>query len=130
MRTGTELALRVPRVGFFTTPAFFGNWATNTSNQARVTINQTLIVALGRSFDDSNNTQPLALPPTPLLLRPMPPPPRRTPPLPLRPRRRRSKILARELTTSEPMAHDGPGRGGNIVPGLVFSRPRPFRMNT
>ena len=64
MRTGTELALRVPRVGFFTTPAFFGNWATNTSNQARVTINQTLIVALGRSFDDSNNTQPLALPPT------------------------------------------------------------------
>lgn len=62
MRTGNELVLRVPRVGFFTTPAFFANWATNASNQARVTINQTLIVALGRSFDDANNTQPLTLP--------------------------------------------------------------------
>jgi len=62
MRTGSELVLRVPRVGFFTTPAFFANWATNTSNLARVTVNQTLIVALGRSFDDSNNTLPLALP--------------------------------------------------------------------
>ena len=62
MRTGGELVLRVPRVGFFSTPAFFANWATNTSNLARVTVNQTLIVALGRSFDDTNNTQPLALP--------------------------------------------------------------------
>ena len=62
MRNTGELVLRVPRVGFFTTPAFFANWATNASNQARVTINQTLIVALGRSFDDSNNTLPLALP--------------------------------------------------------------------
>lgn len=59
MRNASELVLRVPRVGFFTTPAFFANWSTNTSNQARVTMNQTLIVALGRSFDDSNNTVPL-----------------------------------------------------------------------
>ena len=62
LRTATELVLRVPRVGFFTTPAFFANWATNTANQARVTMNQTLIVALGRSFDDSNNTVPLSSP--------------------------------------------------------------------
>lgn len=62
MRTGTELSLRVPRTGFFTTPAFFANWATNTSNLARVTMNQTLIVALGRSFDDSSNTLPLTTP--------------------------------------------------------------------
>ncbi len=62
MRSSEELVLRVPRVGFFSTPAFFANWATNASNQARVTMNQTLIVALGRSFDDSNNTLPLALP--------------------------------------------------------------------
>src|SRR6185503_4231367 len=32
--------------------AFFANWPTNTSNSYRVTTNQTLIVALGRSFDD------------------------------------------------------------------------------
>jgi len=62
MRTATELVLRVPRVGFFSTPAFFANWQTNTANQARVTINQTLIVALGRSFDDSNNVVPISSP--------------------------------------------------------------------
>lgn len=62
MRAATELVLRVPRVGFFSTPAFFANWATNSANQARVTMNQTLIVALGRSFDDSNNTVPLSSP--------------------------------------------------------------------
>lgn len=62
MRTGTELVLRVPRTGFFSTPAFFANWPTNTANQARVTMNQTLIVALGRSFDDSNNTVPISSP--------------------------------------------------------------------
>ena len=62
MRTANELVLRVPRVGFFSTPAFFANWPTNTANQARVTMNQTLIVALGRSFDDSNNTVPVTSP--------------------------------------------------------------------
>ena len=59
MRGAKELVLRVPRVGFFSTPAFFANWATNTSNQARVTMNQTLIVAMGKSFDDTNNTIPI-----------------------------------------------------------------------
>ncbi|MDW8280395.1 MAG: hypothetical protein RMK29_01705 [Myxococcales bacterium] len=59
LRKANELVLRVPRVGFFTTPAFFANWPTNSSNQARVTMNQTLIVALGKSFDDTNNTVPI-----------------------------------------------------------------------
>ena len=43
----TELVLATPRVGFMTTPAFFANWPTNTSNSYRVTTNQALIVALG-----------------------------------------------------------------------------------
>ena len=56
LRTATELVLRTPRVGFMTTPAFFANWPTNTSNQARVTANQTMIVGLGVSFDDRGTT--------------------------------------------------------------------------
>lgn len=60
LRSATELRLTVPRVGFFTTPAFFANWQTNTSNLARVTMNQTLIVALGASFDDSNDITPVS----------------------------------------------------------------------
>lgn len=55
LRTATEMVLIEPKVGFMTTPAFFANWATNASNQQRVTINQTLIVALGKSFDDTIN---------------------------------------------------------------------------
>jgi hypothetical protein len=56
LRASNELVLATPRVGFFTTPAFFANWPTNTSNSYRVTLNQTLIVALGRSFDDRATT--------------------------------------------------------------------------
>jgi hypothetical protein len=51
LRAATELVLTIPRVGFFSTPAFFANWQTNTSNQMRVTMNQTLIVALGAQVD-------------------------------------------------------------------------------
>ena len=51
-----ELVLSIPRVGFFGTPAFFANWQTNTSNQMRVTMNQTLIVALGASVDGTDDT--------------------------------------------------------------------------
>ena len=51
-----ELILAMPRVGFMTTLAFFGNWPTNPSNSYRVTTNQALIVALGRSFDDRTTT--------------------------------------------------------------------------
>ncbi|HEY2900050.1 MAG TPA: hypothetical protein VGL59_05720 [Polyangia bacterium] len=56
LRTATELVLSVPRVGFFSTPAFFANWQTNISNQMRVTMNQTLIVALGSSVDGTDAT--------------------------------------------------------------------------
>jgi hypothetical protein len=56
LRKANELVLLTPRMGFMTTPAFFANWPTNSSNLARVTINQTLIVALGKSFDDSGTT--------------------------------------------------------------------------
>jgi hypothetical protein len=51
LRQSNELVLRTPRVGFFTTPAFFANWPTNRSNQARVVMNQALIVALGKSIN-------------------------------------------------------------------------------
>jgi hypothetical protein len=55
-----DLVLATPRVGFMTTPAFFANWPTNGSNSYRVTTNQTLIVALGRSFDDRATTVQIA----------------------------------------------------------------------
>jgi hypothetical protein len=48
--------LSVPRVGFFSTPAFFANWQTNVSNQMRVTIHQALIVATGSSIDGTDRT--------------------------------------------------------------------------
>jgi len=50
LRTATRLSLRTPRPGFLGTLAFAANWGTNVSNQARVTANQTLIVALGQSI--------------------------------------------------------------------------------
>ena len=46
-----EIVVRTPRVGYFTTPAFFANWTTNNSNQHRDTLNQALIVGLGRSIN-------------------------------------------------------------------------------
>ena len=51
-----------PRVGFFTTPAFFANWQTNTSNTMRVTTNQALIVATGASIDGTDTTVPSSTP--------------------------------------------------------------------
>jgi hypothetical protein len=62
LRSATELVLEVPRVGFFSTPAFFANWQTNTSNQMRVTTNQTLIVALGAAVDGTDPTHPMTTP--------------------------------------------------------------------
>jgi hypothetical protein len=58
LRQSNALVLNLPRVGFFTTPAFFANWQTNTSNTMRVTMNQTLIVALGAMFDGVDSTTP------------------------------------------------------------------------
>jgi hypothetical protein len=61
MRAGNDLVLNIPRIGFFTTLSFFGQWATNQSNLARVTANQTLIVGLGEPIDLSDVTAPPSL---------------------------------------------------------------------
>jgi hypothetical protein len=57
-RNAEEIVMRRPMVGFYTTPAFLYTWQTNTSNQARVTANQTLIVAVGRNFDGTLGATP------------------------------------------------------------------------
>jgi hypothetical protein len=57
LRKATELVLSLPRMGYFTTPAFFANWQTNASNQMRVTTNQALIVATGSDVDDEDRTE-------------------------------------------------------------------------
>ncbi|MEL6182974.1 MAG: proline-rich domain-containing protein [Myxococcota bacterium] len=56
LRNANELAVYTERVGFFTTLGFFGTWPTNEDNQNRVTLNQTLITALGESFDGQTVT--------------------------------------------------------------------------
>jgi hypothetical protein len=53
-RTSNTLTLFEQRVGYFTTPAFLSQYPTNISNQARVAIDQTMIVGLGRAFDGSD----------------------------------------------------------------------------
>jgi len=60
LRTSTEIALAIPRVGFFTTPAYLALWNTNDSNQHRVTANQTLLVALGESFTSADSIIPIS----------------------------------------------------------------------
>jgi hypothetical protein len=62
LRSATEIVLNIPRVGFFTTPAFFANWQTNKSNTMRVTMNQTFIVALGSMVDGTDLTTPVGTP--------------------------------------------------------------------
>ena len=59
--TLTELVLNTPRQGFFTTPAFFAGCPTNRDNQARVTINQTMITALGEAWPGTRSVKPLSL---------------------------------------------------------------------
>ncbi|HWZ88257.1 MAG TPA: hypothetical protein VNW92_05385, partial [Polyangiaceae bacterium] len=63
LRSATELVLSIPRVGFFSTPAFFANWQTNISNEMRVTLNQSLIVALGAQVDGTDATKTPGSPP-------------------------------------------------------------------
>ncbi|HEY4102271.1 MAG TPA: hypothetical protein VGM44_00205, partial [Polyangiaceae bacterium] len=63
LRSASELVLTVPRLGFFSTPAFFANWQTNISNQMRVTLNQSLIVALGAQVDGTDTTMTPGNPP-------------------------------------------------------------------
>jgi len=62
LRSATELVLSTPRIGFFSTPAFFANWPTNSSNQMRVTVNQSLIVATGTAVDGLDTTAPPTTP--------------------------------------------------------------------
>jgi hypothetical protein len=50
LRQATTLSSKLPRVSFFTTPAFLAVWNTNDSNQHRVTANQALLVALGQGY--------------------------------------------------------------------------------
>jgi len=60
LRAATTLKLALPRVGFYTTPAFLALWNTNDSNQHRVTANQTLLAALGQSFTSDSTITPLS----------------------------------------------------------------------
>jgi hypothetical protein len=62
LRQANELILTIPRIGFFSTPAFFANWQTNMSNQMRVTMNQTFIVATGAQVDGTDKTVPSSTP--------------------------------------------------------------------
>jgi hypothetical protein len=62
LRTASELVVGTPHVGYFTTPAFFANWPTNSSNQMRVTTNQALIVATGTAIDGTDGTIPSSTP--------------------------------------------------------------------
>ncbi len=52
-RTTSEIVVETPRVGFFSTPAFFAHWPTNATNSFRVTTNQALIVGIGHSLTDT-----------------------------------------------------------------------------
>ena len=57
-RTATAMTLHIPRIGFSGTLAFAANWGTNSSNEARVTANQALIVALGQSIAGDTTVVP------------------------------------------------------------------------
>jgi hypothetical protein len=50
LRAANAMNIHTPRIGFFGTMAFDANWGTNASNEARVTANQSLIVATGMSI--------------------------------------------------------------------------------
>jgi len=56
LRGLAQINLKVPRVGFFTSPAFLANWDTNDDNQFRVTTSQTIITALGEVFSPADRT--------------------------------------------------------------------------
>ena len=60
LRTASTVKLTMPRIGFYTTPAFLALWNTNDSNQHRVTMNQALLASLGQSFTSDNNLTPLS----------------------------------------------------------------------
>jgi hypothetical protein len=62
LRNASQLLIATPHPGFFSTPAFFANWPTNSSNQMRVTLNQALIVATNAQIDGTDPTTPTSTP--------------------------------------------------------------------
>lgn len=58
IQDGDTYTLLAPRVGFFNTPSFIFNWETNPSNQFRITTNQTLLTAIGLTFEAGDTTLP------------------------------------------------------------------------
>ncbi|MEL6189785.1 MAG: hypothetical protein AAFU79_34615, partial [Myxococcota bacterium] len=56
LRAARTLPVHSERVGFFTHLGFLTTWPTNEDNESRVTLNQTLIAALGSSFDGQTVT--------------------------------------------------------------------------
>jgi len=59
LRKTTTIGLALPRVSFFTTPAFMATFTTNDSNKHRVTANQTLLIALGEGLTSDNSINPV-----------------------------------------------------------------------
>ncbi|MFP6685597.1 MAG: hypothetical protein VB934_12825, partial [Polyangiaceae bacterium] len=51
LESATHLVLHTPRTGFLTSLGFLSTWLTNEDNSSRVTVNQSLIVAVGSTFD-------------------------------------------------------------------------------
>ena len=60
LRAAEEIPTRLPRVGYFTTNAFFENWLTNVDNQFRVAVNQSMLAGLQMEFVSSEPTDPLS----------------------------------------------------------------------
>ncbi len=60
LRNTTTLKLALPRIGFFTTPAFLALWNNNYINKHRVTADQELVEALGESFTCENTIIPIS----------------------------------------------------------------------
>ncbi|MEO0442663.1 MAG: cytochrome c [Pseudomonadota bacterium] len=58
IREGDTISLYAPRFGPMNTPIFMENWLTNVDNQFRLNVNQSVIVALGKSFEVSDQTRP------------------------------------------------------------------------
>lgn len=54
--SGAVIRLNAARPGFFNTSVFRDNWPTNVDNDFRVTLNQTLMVALGATFSIGDPT--------------------------------------------------------------------------
>jgi len=60
--SGATLNSKIPRVSFFSTPAFFAVWNTNDSNQHRVTANQAMLGSIGLGYTNADSA--IVLPPT------------------------------------------------------------------